>query len=84
MPYSPPCSDDYHASIICPYFWIEDGRIEKEYQSKAGILYTSLNGKRASVFIVRPAYGAHAISYSKRQEIVCQYNKENISYACHE
>ena len=51
MPYSPPCCDHHHSSVICPYCRIEDSRIEKKYQSKSGILYAGLDGEGSSVLI---------------------------------
>ena len=35
VPYAPPGSDYNHTSVICPYFGVEDGRVEQEYESKA-------------------------------------------------
>ena len=85
MPYSPPCCDDEHTSIVCPCSYLrEDIRVEKEDESESGILNACLDGDCPSVLIWQLHQGAGSESDAEGEKIVQEHDQEDILDACHE
>ena len=76
MPHTPQSRDEDHASVILPDGGVEDTLVEEQDKTQAGVLYTHLNGHRATITQrqfeglgteVARAQGAHVV-YDNKQE----------------
>ena len=84
MPYSPPCHDNHHSSIVCPDVRVKDRRIEKKYKAKAGILNTGLDCKCSSVLVRKFEKCSCTEAYAKGQKVVYEYDEEYLLDTLHE
>ena len=85
MPYTPPCGDHEHASIMGPYALIrEDVRIEEKDQSEAGVLYAGLYGHCPSVLIRKFQQCTCTETDAEGKDVVYKDDEENILDTLHE
>lgn len=85
MPYSPPCGDYEHSSVVGPCSCVrEDVRVEKKYESESGVLDTGLDGDGPSVLIWQFEEGTCRETDAEGKEVMQEHYEENVLYRLHE
>ena len=77
MPYTPPCRNDEHTAVGCP-FRTEDVWIEEKHKSQTGVLDTCLNCQCLAICKWQLSHSRQAKAGEQSKQIMNHDNQEDI------